>query len=66
MGRKKIDIQLISDSHVKRVTLKKRRLGLIKKAIQLSLLTDAKISLKIYYPQDYSFVEYHSHEDNDL
>jgi hypothetical protein len=33
MGRRKIDIALINDERIKRVTLKKRRIGLLKKAI---------------------------------
>ena len=52
MGRKKINIELISDDRTNRVTFKKRRLGLLKKAMQLSLLTDAKMVIKIYNPQD--------------
>ena len=41
MGRKKIKIALIDDERIKKVTLKKRRIGLLKKAIQLSKLTEA-------------------------
>jgi len=33
MGRKKIQIKLIQDERIKRVTFKKRRIGLLKKAI---------------------------------
>ena len=33
MGRRKIDITLINDERIKKVTLKKRRIGLLKKAI---------------------------------
>lgn len=52
MGRKKINIELISDDRIKRVTFKKTILGLLKKAMQLSLLTDARMVIKIYNPQD--------------
>ena len=48
MGRKKIEMGRIEDDRVRRVTFKKRRVGLLKKAMQLSKLTDAKIELKIY------------------
>jgi hypothetical protein len=48
------------------VTFKKRRLGLLKKAMQLSVLTDAKIVLKIYNPEDKSLIEYFSHSYNDF
>jgi len=48
MGRKKIEMERIEDDRVRRVTFKKRRVGLLKKAMQLSKLTDAKIELKIY------------------
>jgi len=52
MGRKKIEIERISDDRIRRVTFKKRRIGLLKKAIQLSKLSDAKIVLKIYHNED--------------
>ena len=41
MGRKKILIEKIEDEKLRRMTFKKRRVGLLKKAIQLSKLTDA-------------------------
>jgi hypothetical protein len=66
MGRKKISIELIDDERVKRVTFKKRRLGLLKKAMQLSVLTNAKIMFKIYNPEDQSLIEYVSHPGNDF
>lgn len=48
MGRKKIEIERIDNERIRHVTFKKRRIGLLKKAIQLSKLTDAKIVLKVY------------------
>jgi hypothetical protein len=48
MGRKKIEMERIEDDRVRRVTFKKRRVGLLKKAMQLSKLTDARVELKIY------------------
>jgi hypothetical protein len=50
MGRRKIDITSIGDERMKKITMKKRRIGLLKKAIQLSKLTDARIYLKIFTP----------------
>jgi len=52
MGRKKIQIEHIKDERTRRVTFKKRRIGLLKKAIQLSKLTGARVELKIYNPTD--------------
>jgi len=62
MGRRKIDITPIGDERMKRITMKKRRMGLLKKAIQLSKLTDACIYLKIFTPQDKLLLEYISNE----
>ena len=52
MGRKKIQMEYIEDEKVRFVTLKKRRLGLLRKAMQLSELTGAKIELKVYQAED--------------
>jgi hypothetical protein len=45
------------------VTFKKRRIGLIKKAMQLSKLTNCNIRMTIYNPEDRSLVEYFSQEE---
>ena len=66
MGRKKIAIQKIDDERTRRVTFKKRRIGLLKKAIQLSKLTDAKVMLKVYHHKDQSLIEYYSHCEDDF
>lgn len=58
MGRKKIEFESIEDERIRRVTFKKRRIGLIKKAIQMSNLTNTLIYMKIYCPEDRSLVEY--------
>jgi hypothetical protein len=58
MGRKKIDINPIRDERMKKITMKKRRIGLLKKAIQLSKLTGALIYMKIFTPQDKLLLEY--------
>jgi MADS-box transcription enhancer factor 2A len=62
MGRKKIEMNSIGDERIKKTTMKKRRIGLLKKAIQLSKLTDARIYLKIFTPQDELLLEYISKE----
>lgn len=51
---------------MRRVTFRKRRNGLLKKAIELSLLTGAKVHLKIYHDRDSSLVEYCSEKDGNL
>lgn len=66
MGRKKISIEKINDERIRRVTFKKRRIGLLKKAIQLSKLTDAKIVLKVYNDEDLSLIEYFSNSDREF
>jgi len=66
MGRKKIEIERVMDDRIRRVTFKKRRIGLLKKAIQLSKLTDAKIMLKIYHNEDESLIEYHSTDETEF
>ena len=66
MGRKKIEIERIDDERIRRVTFKKRRIGLLKKAIQLSKLTDAKIVLKVYNDEDDSLIEYFSNSESDF
>lgn len=66
MGRKKIQIQYIPDDKIRHVTLKKRRLGLLRKAMQLSKLTGAKVQLKLFHAEDQSFVEYYSHTEDDF
>ena len=66
MGRKKLQIENVDDERVRRVMFKKRRVGLLKKAMQLSKLTNARVDLRIYQPDDGSLVEYISSEDNDF
>lgn len=47
MGRKKITIQPIKDTRNRQVTLNKRKIGLMKKAYELSVLCDCEIALII-------------------
>ena len=66
MGRKKIKIEKIVEDRIRRMTFKKRRIGLLKKAIQLSKLTGAKIVLKVYNQEDNSLIEYYSQSENEF
>eukprot|EP01084_Bolivina_argentea_P259369 437625_1 len=47
MGRKKISIEPISHPSTRRATFEKRRIGLFKKAMELSILCDCTISLTL-------------------
>lgn len=66
MGRRKIEFELVKDERGRKVCFKNRRIGLIKKAIQLSNLTKCTIELRIYNKEDKSLVEYFSESQNDL
>eukprot|EP01083_Nonionella_stella_P037005 100915_1 len=48
MGRKKIAIKPIAHASTRRATFEKRRIGLLKKAMELSILCKSTISLTIY------------------
>ena len=48
MGRKKIEIQRITDERNRQVTFTKRKFGLMKKAYELSVLCDCEIALIIF------------------
>lgn len=48
MGRKKIAIEKIQDIRLRTVTLNKRKKGLIKKAMEISLLTGANLMVTIF------------------
>ncbi len=51
MGRKKIKIARISDERSRHATFAKRKNGLVKKAIELSILCDCEIALVIFNSQ---------------
>ena len=48
MGRKKISIKPIAHPSTRRATFEKRRIGLLKKAMELSILCKSTVSLTIY------------------
>ena len=66
MGRKTLVIEKISDERDRRVCFKKRRIGLLKKAIQLSKLSGCEIEIKVYNEEDQSLLHYLSEKDHDL
>ena len=60
MGRNKIKIEKIQNDRVRTVTFNKRRKGLTKKTMELSLLCDTEILLAIMDKNNKCYV-YHSH-----
>tara|TARA_B110000285_G_C15070412_1_gene587589 strand:+ start:189 stop:413 length:225 start_codon:yes stop_codon:yes gene_type:complete len=66
MGRKKEDIGKLVEVRERKVTFKKRRIGIIKKAIQLSKLTGAVLQLKVYNEEDGSLIEFYSNAEDEL
>ena len=58
MGRKVRESILIINDYDRRITHRKRRSVLVKKAMQLSLLTGCEISLSIFSDEDGSLMEY--------
>ena len=52
MGKRSIKIEKIENDRVRRIAFKKRRMGFLKKAMQLSLLSGCQIHMKIWNPED--------------
>lgn len=50
MGRRKIEIQMVTDSSTRQVTFSKRRTGLFKKANELAILCAAQIAIIVFSP----------------
>ncbi|KAJ8759063.1 hypothetical protein K2173_003301 [Erythroxylum novogranatense] len=48
MGRRKVEMKRIEDKSSRQVTFSKRRNGLIKKALELSVLCDAKVAVLVF------------------
>ena len=61
MGRKKIAIKEIFEKRQRTITLNKRKKGLIKKAMEISLLTGVKINLLLVDPKENMTMRYLSH-----
>ena len=58
MGRKKRAVEIITDDSKKLLCFKKRRINLIKKAMELSLYTNCFIKIEIFQKDDGSLLEY--------
>lgn len=61
MGRRKIEIKKLENLRNRKSTFKKRRQGILKKAHELAVLTDSKVTLMIKNGQDFE-----NHVFNDL
>jgi hypothetical protein len=62
MGKRKIEtLQRIGDDKARQTTFCKRKRGLIKKAIELSMLCDQLIFLVVFDKEKQRLVEYQSH-----
>ena len=73
MGKRKIELKLITDKKLRYVSTQinvkrnqicynKRKRGLIKKAMELVMLTDARLIMTIYDPIEGRFTTYSSHD----
>ena len=58
MGRNQTQTKLIASEYKRRITFKKRRICVIKKAMQLSLMSGCEISLSIFWKEDGSLIDY--------
>jgi len=56
MGRNKIKIEKIKNNRLRQVTFYKRKKGLLKKAMELSLLCDVKVFLCIVDKNDKTMI----------
>ena len=63
MGRKVLASELIENEYNRRITFRKRRMGVVKKAIQLSKLSGCSILLSIFCSEDGSLIEYTSGDE---
>ncbi|KAI3410320.1 Aminotran_1_2 domain-containing protein [Psidium guajava] len=50
MGRRKIEIEMVTDSSTRQVTFSKRRTGLFKKASELAVLCAVQIAIVVFSP----------------
>lgn len=60
MGRNKISMSLIANEKERRTCFRKRRIGAVKKLMELSQLTGCKVDLRIYSEEEKSLLEYSS------
>ena len=66
MGRKKIRIERIKDERNRQVTFTKRKNGLMKKAMELSVLCDCDIALVIVNSNNKAFQYSSSAKDGEI
>ena len=65
MGRKKItSVELIEDRTLRNITYSKRMRGLVKKAMELSIMCDQQISLIIFDKSKSKLINYSSDDFN--
>lgn len=60
MGRRKINIEYIENEKDRKISFKKRRFGLLKKAMELQALSNCHIEINIHWTEDNSLVKYNS------
>jgi hypothetical protein len=66
MGRNKIKIERIANERNRQATFTKRKNGLFKKAMELSILCDCEISLIIFNNQTGKYFQYSSSENEKI
>ena len=66
MGRKKINIEYIENEKDRKMSFKKRRFGLLKKAMELCALSNCHIEINIHWTEDNSLVKYNSQKIHPL
>lgn len=67
MGKRKIQASVrIEDNNARRITYLKRKKGLVKKAMELSMLCEQKVMLAIYDENVGKLVFFSSHDDFDV
>ena len=66
MGRNKIEIEYILNQKQRKTCFKKRRLAVVKKAMELSKLSGCQVAVQIYCEEDNSLVNYFSQAENKI
>ena len=66
MGRQKVAIERVVDERARQVTFCKRKKGLLKKAMELSLLCGVKIFLVMHDLQERKVLQYQAEPDDNL
>lgn len=65
MGKKSIEIKAIQDKFAREYALTQRKRGLLKKAIELSILCEKQIFLVVYDKKSKDIIEFSSSKDFD-